>query len=61
MNQRHYEMLLRAYSRPRPARHKHSEACCNDCGQHPLGTCQGCDHRRLREALNAKERHSLMR
>jgi hypothetical protein len=30
--------------------HRHSVACCGDCGAHPAGTCYGCDKRRRNEA-----------
>jgi len=30
--------------------HRHTSACCNDCGQHPAGSCTGCDSRRQNEA-----------
>jgi len=25
--------------------HRHTDHCCNDCGGHRRGTCEGCDRR----------------
>lgn len=33
-------------------KHRHSQACCNDCGEHPHGSCYGCDRRRVNEAAS---------
>lgn len=44
-------------------KHRHSDACCNDCGAHTPGTCTACDRRRAREATarRRRERDQAMR
>jgi hypothetical protein len=36
--------------------HRHTENCCNECGGHKPGTCDGCDRRARREAKRPQQK-----
>jgi len=35
--------------------HRCGEKCCNDCGEHRPGACDGCDRRRYRAAARREK------